>query len=117
MEGNRGARIGASCGSLRSEHGWDGGPVARGGAVRGEEGEQPAFDAERDARARGGRAVREANVERLAEEALVQVERGGGDAVAAHGEAQLLLESLEALEQRAPARGGAEERVRRLLQA
>ena len=83
--------------------------------MRGEEGEQPALDAVRDARARRGRAVAEANVERVAEEALVQVERGGGDAAVADGETQLLLEPLQALKQLAPTRRRAEVRIRSFL--
>src|SRR5215207_10627691 len=92
------------------------GPVPRGGAVRGEKGEQPALDAEGDAGARGGRAISEADVERLAEKALVQVERRGRDAVPADREQQLLLEPLQPLEQLTPARGRAEERIGRLLE-
>src|SRR5689334_20518960 len=92
------------------------GPAACVGAVGGEERQRPALDAERHARTRRRGAVGKADVERLAEEALVQVERGGRDGLVANGEVQLLLEPLEPLQQRTSPRGRTEEGVRRLLE-
>src|SRR6476620_1689171 len=67
--------------------------------VPNEKGEQPTLEPECDTRRCGGPSVRKPDVERLAEERVVQVERRRGDGGArTHGQQQLVLQLLQPLQ-------------------
>src|SRR5438034_1242714 len=84
-------------------------------AVRHEKRQQPPLDAERYARGRRGRAGREPDGERFAEERLVIVERRGRrSSRPPEGQDELVLERFQLLQHRLAPRRGREERVARL---
>ena len=92
----------------------DRGPPSCRCAMLHEEREQPALEPEGDTCRRGRLAIRQPDVERLAEERLVQIERRRSDGVAAPiGQEQLVLQLLEPLQDVLGARTRREERVRR----